>query len=297
MATYQIPAPEPFDFTKTEDWPKWARRFERFRQSSDLTEKSEPSQVNTLIYSMGDAADDIFHSFRLTEEQVANYKTVREKFDAYFSKKKNVIYERVRFNMRKQDEGEQVDAFITALYNLASKCEYGELHDEMIHDRIVVGIANPTLSEKMQLDEGLTLEKAAKLARECESIKQQQPKLREMEKKDVDLVRQPRSRKGQHRSKQTQGMGYTKSTNHKVCTRCGNDHLSGKEPCRARLVKCHKCGKVGHYQRMCRAINTVETTQRSLSDSEDWKFLGAITEGDTETRDSTPWMYVCTADE
>ena len=81
MATYQISAPEPFDFTKTEDWPKWIRRFERFRQSSELTNKSQKNQINTLIYSMGDAADDIYQSFRLTEEQAADYETVKARFE------------------------------------------------------------------------------------------------------------------------------------------------------------------------------------------------------------------------
>ena len=149
MATYQIPAPEPFDFSNTDDWPKWIRRFERFRQSSELSGKSEENQISTLIYSMGDAADDIYQSFRLTDERERSYEVVKKKFDDYFMKKKNVIYERAKFNMRRQEEAEPVDAFITALYNLASKCDYGTLNDELIRDRIVVGIRNQSLSEKM----------------------------------------------------------------------------------------------------------------------------------------------------
>ena len=41
----------------------------------------------------------------------------------------------------------------------------------------MVGISNQPVSEKMQLDDGLTLEKAAKLARESEAIKEQQPRM------------------------------------------------------------------------------------------------------------------------
>ena len=96
---------------------------------------------------MGDTADDIYHSFHLTDE--GEYKVTKKKFDDYFMKKKNVIYERAKFNMRRQEEGEPVDVFITALYNLASKCDYGTLNDELIRDRIVVGIRNQSLSEKM----------------------------------------------------------------------------------------------------------------------------------------------------
>ena len=53
---------------------------------------------------------------------------------------------------------------ITALYGLAEHCEFGQLHDELIRDRIVVGIRDITLSEKMQMDPKLDLAKAANYA-------------------------------------------------------------------------------------------------------------------------------------
>ena len=76
--------------------------------------------------------------------------------------------------MRRQEEGEPVDAFITALYSLAKHCGYGNLHDEMFRDRIVVGISNAQLSEKLQLDSKLILEKAVTQVRQSKGIKQQQ---------------------------------------------------------------------------------------------------------------------------
>ena len=68
MATYQITPPESFSFNRPEEWPKWIRRFERFRQASGLDTKGEESQINALIYKMGDHADDILCSFGLNEE-------------------------------------------------------------------------------------------------------------------------------------------------------------------------------------------------------------------------------------
>ena len=48
----------------------------------------------------------------------------------------------------------------------------------MIRDRIVVGIRNSSLSEKLQLDAGLTLDRAITQVRQAEVIEQQQPLLR-----------------------------------------------------------------------------------------------------------------------
>ncbi len=94
MATYQIPPVEPFDFSKPEEWPKWIRRFERFRVASEL------SGENTLVYSMGDKSDDILQAFNLSAEDAKNYATVKGK--AHFVKRRNTIYERAKFNQRTQ---------------------------------------------------------------------------------------------------------------------------------------------------------------------------------------------------
>ena len=62
MANWQINPPEKFDFGKPEMWPKWRKRFDRFRAASGLDEKDGPNQINALIYSMGERAEDIFNA-------------------------------------------------------------------------------------------------------------------------------------------------------------------------------------------------------------------------------------------
>ena len=128
------------------------------RVASGLARREGDVQVNTLIYAMGDQADDILISFTLSDEDRKSYATVKSKFDNHFIQRRNVIFERAKFNRRRQEENEPVEVFITALYSLAEHCGYGDLHDEMIRDRIVVGIRNSSLSEKLQPDAGLTLE-------------------------------------------------------------------------------------------------------------------------------------------
>ena len=103
MASFQEQPPEKFSF-KPEEWPKWIRRFERFRLASGLCKEDEESQVNALIYSMGDEADDILQSFSLTEANRKKYDPVKMKFEGHFIVKRNVIFERAKFNMRVQKE-------------------------------------------------------------------------------------------------------------------------------------------------------------------------------------------------
>ena len=71
---------------------------------------------------------------------------------------------------------------------------FGNLHDDMIRDRIVVGIKDTVLSERMQLDDDLTLEKASKMVRQSEQVKQEQRNIREERAKQVQAVRQEKDR-------------------------------------------------------------------------------------------------------
>jgi hypothetical protein len=49
---------------------------------------------------------------------------VKGRFEGYFVKRRNVIYEWAKFNMRRQQEGEPVNEFITSLYSLVEHCDY-----------------------------------------------------------------------------------------------------------------------------------------------------------------------------
>ena len=71
------------------------------------------------------------------------------KFDSFFSMRKNVVIEHTKFNKRSQLPDEPVEQFITSLYNLAADCNFGELKDKLICDRIVVRIRAASLSERL----------------------------------------------------------------------------------------------------------------------------------------------------
>ena len=71
------------------------------------------------------------------------------KFDSFFSVRKNVVIEHTKFNKRSQLPDEPVEQFITSLYNLAADCNFEELKDKLIRDRIVVRIRAASLSERL----------------------------------------------------------------------------------------------------------------------------------------------------
>lgn len=154
-----------------------------------MNKDSGEVQVNTLLYAMGREAEAIYDSFvyddsgEVDEEEERgrpelDYDTVIAKFSDHFVPKRNVIHERACFHKRAQKPGESVEAFVRSLYELAQYCEFGHTKDEQIRDRIVIGISDNDVSQKLQLEPELSLERAIQIACQSEQIKQQNVSLR-----------------------------------------------------------------------------------------------------------------------
>ena len=112
------------------------------------------SKYPNLLYGKGRWRHfQVVQSQYHTREEIT---AVTERY--YFNVKRNEIYERVKFNTRRQKDKETGDMFVTSLYCLAKHCEYGSLQDELIRDRLVVGIKDTNTSEKLQLETDLSLE-------------------------------------------------------------------------------------------------------------------------------------------
>ena len=79
---------------------------------------STSKQVNTLLYCLGEEAESMLKSTKITEEETKNYETVLEKFDSLFQLRRNVIFERAHFSRRCQLPGESVEEYIVELYNM-----------------------------------------------------------------------------------------------------------------------------------------------------------------------------------
>ena len=284
MASYQVPAPAHFSFQQPQEWTRWLRRFERFRQASDLDKKSDEKQVNALIYAMGDEADDILKSFHLSEADAKKYKTVKERFDEYFIRRRNVIYERAKFNQRVQQPQESVDSFVTALHCLAEHCSYSDLHDEMICDRIVVGLKDASVAQKLQMDHDLTLDKAVTLARQSEAVKTQQSIVRPPAIDDSVSIEAIKSNRLTHRKKPQKSIPGMQRQDSPMCTRCGKSPPHTKDRCPAKDAVCRRCSKKGHYQKFCRSKNTSESAINQIE--EDDAFLGVV----SSNKSLDPWL-------
>ena len=76
------------------------------------------------------------------------------------SRCENIIFEYAHFNKRYQNQGESAMQFIMEVHRLAESCKFGTMKDELVRDRLVVGIHDNSLSEHLQMEPELTLDKS-----------------------------------------------------------------------------------------------------------------------------------------
>jgi len=125
---------------------------------------------------IGEDATKAFDALEWGEaEDETNIEHVLAKFDAYCEPRTQVIYERYRFNNRKQEPGENIAACLTELRTNARICQLEEItSEEILLDRIVLGIRDDKMRERLLRHNDLTLQKAVDLIKPAEQTEHQE---------------------------------------------------------------------------------------------------------------------------
>jgi hypothetical protein len=192
--------------------------------------------------------------------------------------------------MRNQQQGESVEEYVCTLYDLADNCDFKNDRDKTIRDRLVLGLLDKEVSQKLQIETELTLKTAIEKARHLELVKKQihSQKLatgaqdvsgiNELVKKQIHSQKlatgaqdvsginaargypHHRSARGERGKQQARGQQHNQIN----CTRCGRAHGA---KCPAEGKTCKKCHKRNHFAVVCRSrrVDCVEAEEENFS--------------------------------
>lgn len=178
MEALKAPDPLRLDGNIADNWKKWKQKFELYMTATGIEGKAQKVQSSTLLHVIGDEALEIYNTFEFTQqEDRLKLKVLLDKFEEHFTPHRNVTFERHVFNTRVQAPGENIDQFVTDLRTKARSCEYGDLCDSLIKDRIVVGIRDDQIRAKLLRTMDLDLPKAVSICRAAEASRTQMDKL------------------------------------------------------------------------------------------------------------------------
>ncbi|UYV77453.1 K02A2.6-like, partial [Cordylochernes scorpioides] len=180
--------------------------------------------------------------FKLAEDLAAPEKLETKSFDEivallnrHLAPTPRVIPARYKF-FKSNQEDETISQFMATLRGLAEPCKFGSMLNEMLRDKLVVGVRSENLQKRL-LQEGddATLDKIYEIALSYEAAERDLLSMKNVDYADANI----------HDVKKLNS----------ACSHCGRqNHLSNK--CFFKNAKCHECGKIGHIKPACRNRKT-----------------------------------------
>jgi hypothetical protein len=172
MQNFNVPTPLKLKGNISENWRKFYQQFTIFLDAAGLGSKESERKIAILLNTVGDEALEIYNTFTLTNEDQKDYENVITAFKDYCNPRKNIIYQRYLFYIRDQKDHESFDEFYADIKKLVKECEFKD-DDEMLRDRIVLGINNMELQERLVKMDTLDLTKALESCRIAEITRNQ----------------------------------------------------------------------------------------------------------------------------
>lgn len=276
-----------------ENFRKFKQQFMIYLTAAGITGSTEDVKCATLLHVIGPDAIEIFNTFRWdqegdTEGDDKKLDKILSKFEKYCSPKSNLTYERHQFNIRNQNEGESIDSYVTDLKILSKTCEFGDLTDSLIKDRIVGGVLKDSVRSRLLRETDLTLQKAIDICRASETATQQMKAMQSSSagatSGNVDFVRRKTEKSKPMKNTDSKS---TASQNKQKCGKCGYKHEPRKCPAFGKI--CHNCKKKNHFSKLCKSKKMHELHE---NDSDSDIFLNSV-ETDQHVNDWKVNVKIC----
>ena len=148
-----------------EQWKLFKSLYKSYAVLAQLNKQSKEYKSATFLYtiaSIGSVGVQLVNSLQFEPgEDEEDVDLIIKKLDAVIIGKTNVIYERYLFNNRVQQDDESIDRYVSDLIKMAKSCDFCEcLHNQLIRDRLVVGIKDSATRKTLLGKSDLTLENA-----------------------------------------------------------------------------------------------------------------------------------------
>ena len=231
-----------------ENWRRWEQQFEVYYKACELKKRDKAVQVAILLHAAGPEAQEIHETFVYEgEDDVLDYKKVLSQFRLYCNPRKNIIYERYLFWHRSQCDGETIDHWVTELKSRAEWCEFGDQKNDMIRDRIVFGITDDRVKERLLRESKLDLAKAIDICHASETSKHH---LHAMTggNTQVNFIRKTHTPK--HSTTPGKSKPHNQTPRIKHCRYCGSSHPPRQCPSYGK--QCSKCSGWNHFAAVCK---------------------------------------------
>ena len=272
-----------------ENFRKWKRHYDVYSIASGFSEKSNKQQTAMLLHCAGPDIVDLVDQLKFTEDaDKENPTIVLQKLEEYCQEHTSEVLETFKFwNLQQQDT---FDTFLTALLQRAQYCNFGDLTERMVRDKIVFTVKGKAQQLLLQ-EKDLTFKKTVEIMRSLEASSKQMLEMNQTKTAEVvntqpadaniDKVRAPPN----NRSPATKQTWKTENKMRYDCNYCGQNHQNQRNSCPAWGKSCTFCRGRNHFESKCRkktSVRAVESQEGPNQDDSDDRWLAAVTQGTTK---------------
>ena len=222
-----------------EDWTDYTDRLDSYFLANDITANAKKTAI--LVSSVGAKTFKLMKDLvSPTSPQEKGYTGLCDVIKAHFTPKASKIMARYRFYSRNRNSGESVSQYIAELRHLAKDCSFAGQLDEMLRDKLVVGVSDQNIQRKLLSEpDTMTFKEASDIALSME-----------LAAENVQAIQKPQNTIHVVSKKSSKG---TTKDDHSIlsCHSCGDKHL--RSECKFRNAICHYCKKRGHIEKVCQA--------------------------------------------
>lgn len=156
------------------------------------------------------------------------------------------------FFTKKQAHGECITQYATVLQNLSITCDFGILREELIKDIFICGLSQTfqKFKERLLSESEITWEKALQIAKSIEAPKDNATAIEHLSQNNISCIGGIKSYVSNSSKDRINGKHIQNKSNYQQgkCNKCGQNH---RNKCPAEGLKCHVCGKLNHFAKMC----------------------------------------------
>ncbi|XP_064475325.1 uncharacterized protein LOC135389189 [Ornithodoros turicata] len=278
------------EFSEGADWSSWIERLAFYFEANEIT---QPTKKRAFLLSQ--CGERTYHTIRaLVHPRLpaeVDYAELVQILSGHFDPKPTELLGRCKFHKRDQLPSESTSQYVTELRSIAKECNFGtpaatnlqttaESGDAvarpadpvpaldtslplnvMLRDRLICGVRDPALQQRLLTERNITFERALDLALAAESALNQQAHIKGMgDSQQINAMAKKVPNKKRKKDRQ----------HSQPCFRCDGQH--DPSGCRFRDAVCHFCKKKGHIEKACRSKKSLmkdRTTNQLQPEHED----------------------------
>ncbi|KAI5736071.1 hypothetical protein M8J77_026278 [Diaphorina citri] len=187
-----VPLPK-FEFEKLtkKEVNDFKRSFHQYLIANELNEKAEKQKVALLRLAFNAEVNDLIDNLEERNHTVAG---IWDHLEGQLVPKNNTCYEQYHFFNRKQGQEETFLQFYQDLKNISKYCEFGDQLETILKVRIVYGIKNNQLRERLLRNPTLTLKDVVDHCRAAEEAKERAEAVAQKEEQVVMAINHSQSK-------------------------------------------------------------------------------------------------------